>query len=127
MPWDRVHDEAEVLAHYISEELEQRMAEKLGDPTHDPHGDPIPSVQGTLPEASWHPLTEEPAGATVVLRRVSDRDSGHLRYLAEIGLVPGTHFEVLSADTEGEWRIRTETGEHAIPAALTAGMQVERA
>ncbi len=124
--WDKVHEEAERLEHHVSSEFESRMDELLGHPEYDPHGDPIPSVQGTLPEAAWHPLTEEPAGATVVLRRVSDRDSGHLRYLAEIGLVPGTHFEVLSADTEGEWRIRTESGEHAIPAALTAGMQVER-
>ena len=42
MPWDRVHDEAEVLEHYISEELEERIAAALGDPSHDPHGDPIP-------------------------------------------------------------------------------------
>ena len=48
MPWDRVHDEAEVLEHYISEELEERIAAALGDPSHDPHGDPIPDRELTL-------------------------------------------------------------------------------
>lgn len=124
--WDKVHEEAERLEHHVSSEFESRMDELLGHPEYDPHGDPIPSVQGTLPDAAWHPLSEEPAGSEVVLRRVSDRDSEHLRYLAEIGLVPGTSFKVVAADAEGEWRIRTESGEYAIPAALTAGMQVER-
>lgn len=124
--WDKVHEEAERLEHHVSSEFESRMDELLGHPEYDPHGDPIPSVQGTLPDAAWHPLSEEPAGSEVVLRRVSDRDSEHLRYLSEIGLVPGTRFKVVAADAEGEWRIRTESGEYPIPAALTAGMQVER-
>jgi DtxR family Mn-dependent transcriptional regulator len=123
--WDKVHDEAERLEHHVSSEFESRMDELLGHPEYDPHGDPIPSVQGTLPDAAWHPLAEEPAGSIVILRRVSDRDSAHLRYLAEIGLVPGARFEVMSA--EGDWRIRAESGEHIIPVALTTGMQVERA
>jgi len=125
--WDKVHDEAERLEHHVSSEFESRMDELLGHPEYDPHGDPIPSVQGTLPESAWHALAEEPAGSVVILRRVSDRDSEHLRYLAEIGLVPGTRFQVTAAAPEGDWRIRTHSGEFAIPAALTAGMQVERA
>jgi DtxR family transcriptional regulator, Mn-dependent transcriptional regulator len=124
--WDKVHDEAERLEHHVSSEFESRMDELLGHPEYDPHGDPIPSARGTLPESAWHPLDEVPAGSTVILRRVSDRDSEHLRYLSEIGLAPGARFEVIAADAEGDWRIRTETGEHAIPADFTAGMQVER-
>jgi len=125
--WDKVHEEAERLEHHVSSEFESRMDELLGHPEYDPHGDPIPSAKGTLPDAAWHPLAEEPAGSDVVLRRVSDRDSEHLRYLSDIGLVPGTRFEVLSTDDEGDWQIRTESGDHAIPTDLTAGMQVERA
>ncbi len=125
--WDKVHEEAERLEHHVSSEFESRMDELLGHPEYDPHGDPIPSVQGTLPDSAWHPLSEEPAGSHVVLRRVSDRDSEHLRYLSEIELVPGTRFEVIAAEVDGEWRIRTASGEHAIPAALAAGMQVEHA
>lgn len=124
--WDKVHEEAERLEHHVSREFETRMDELLGYPEYDPHGDPIPSVQGIVPEAAWHPLAEEPAGSTVILKRVSDRDSEHLRYLSEIGLVPGTRFEVIDVDTERGWRIRTDTGDHDIPAELTVGMQVAR-
>ena len=65
MPWDRVHDEAEVLEHYISEELEERIAAALGDPEHDPHGDPIPDRGPRASRASRGvPLAElEPGGA----------------------------------------------------------------
>ena len=69
MPWDRVHDEAEVLEHYISEELEELIAAKLGDPSHDPHGDPIPDRDLRSPTRSTGlPLLELEAG-----------DGGHLR------------------------------------------------
>jgi DtxR family Mn-dependent transcriptional regulator len=125
--WDKVHAEAERLEHHVSSEFESRMDELLGHPEYDPHGDPIPSVQGTVPNAAWHSLAEEPVGAEVILRRVSDRDSEHLRHLAEIGLVPGTHFRVISAPDDGDWRIRTEAGEFDIDASLAAGLQVEPA
>jgi DtxR family Mn-dependent transcriptional regulator len=123
--WDKVHDEAERLEHHVSSEFETRMDELLGHPEYDPHGDPIPSQQGTLPDAAWHPLTEEPAGSVVILRRGCDRDSDHRRFLKEIGLVAGTQFEVVATGDESDWRIRTDAGEHAIPASLAAGMQVE--
>src|SRR5215469_5875989 len=60
MPWDRVHEEAEVLEHVLSEELEERIAQKLGDPTHDPHGDPIPTRELTLPATSTQSLQSLP-------------------------------------------------------------------
>ena len=71
MPWDRVHDEAEVLEHYISEELEERLAVALGDPSHDPHGDPIPDRELTLEPGTGTPLAELDAGARGHLRRGS--------------------------------------------------------
>src|SRR3954462_15641769 len=58
MPWDRVHAEAEVLEHAISPELSDLIAEKLGNPTHDPHGDPIPTAEGEIEEAPSRPLAE---------------------------------------------------------------------
>jgi DtxR family Mn-dependent transcriptional regulator len=126
--WDKVHEEAERLEHHVSTEFEARMDELLGHPEYDPHGDPIPSVQGEMPSSEWHPLSTEPAGASVILRRVSDRDSEHLRFLAEIALVPGSPFEVVACDTEtGDCEIQTGTGRHRIPSALASGMQVERA
>jgi DtxR family transcriptional regulator, Mn-dependent transcriptional regulator len=90
MPWDRVHAEAEVLEHVISEELEGLIAAKLGDPTRDPHGDPIPSAELELPERedsrSLHSLRKGQGGVFV---RVSDADPEMLRYLSELGISPG--------------------------------------
>ena len=68
MPWDRVHAEAEVLEHVLSEELEELIAARLGDPTVDPHGDPIPTVEFGIEERATHSLDELPVGAVGALR-----------------------------------------------------------
>ncbi|HYM45255.1 MAG TPA: metal-dependent transcriptional regulator [Solirubrobacteraceae bacterium] len=95
MPWDRVHAEAEVLEHVISEDLERLIAAKLGDPTRDPHGDPIPNAELELPERensrSLDSLEEGEGGVFV---RVSDSDSEMLRYLSEHGIAPGERVKV---------------------------------
>ena len=71
MPWDRVHEEAEKLEHAISPELSELIAAKLGNPTHDPHGDPIPTLDGEIDEAPTRALSElAPRGARRVLARV---------------------------------------------------------
>src|SRR6201987_3602977 len=88
MPWDRVHAEAEILEHVISEELEQLIARKLGDPTVDPHGDPIPDARLELSEPATHTLDSLAAGASGVFVRVSDSDPEMLRYLAGRGIRP---------------------------------------
>jgi len=90
VPWDEVHDEAEVLEHAISARLEDRIATALGHPSHDPHGDPIPPRDGVHEEGWPRPLDSAPEGASVVVERVSDRNADVLRHLAEIGVVPGT-------------------------------------
>jgi DtxR family Mn-dependent transcriptional regulator len=95
VPWDRVHDEAEVLEHVLSEELEDLIAAKLGDPTHDPHGDPIPTKDLHIEEGSHTTLQELEPGAGGVFVRVSDSDPSMLRYLAERGIRPGASFEVV--------------------------------
>jgi len=89
MPWDRVHDEAEVLEHVISEDLEQLIAAKLGDPTLDPHGDPIPSAELELHEQETHPLALLSEGEQGVFVRVSDADPEMLRYLSDRDISPG--------------------------------------
>lgn len=125
--WDKVHDEAERLEHHVSSELETRMDELLGHPEYDPHGDPIPSLQGEVPLSEWHRLSDEAPGAEVVLRRVSDRDSEYLRFLAEIGIVPGSIFELTDIDsTSGDRVISTTHGNRTIPLDLAVGMQVEQ-
>ncbi len=94
MPWDRVHQEAEVLEHYISEELEERIASALGDPGRDPHGDPIPSRDLALGAEGGVALARLEAGASGVFSRVSDSDPAMLRYLAKRGIRPGSRITV---------------------------------
>ena len=92
--WDTVHDEAERLEHAVSDLLVERMAQALGNPRVDPHGDPIPAPDGTMDEASYTPLNEVPAGETVEIRRVDTSQSDRLRYLEHRGLVPGSRLSI---------------------------------
>lgn len=94
MPWDRVHDEAEVLEHVISEDLENLIAARLGDPTVDPHGDPIPTPEFEIDEGETRSLDELTAGSSGWFVRVSDSDPEMLRYLAELGIGVGDRLEV---------------------------------
>ena len=94
-PWDRVHDEAERLEHAASEELIERMADALGDPVHDPHGAPIPSREGVVEETSRRTLSDVGAGENVRVRMVMDDDGDRLRYLAELGIRPGSIIRLL--------------------------------
>lgn len=93
VPWDRVHAEAEVLEHVLSEDLESRIDELLGHPTEDCHGDPIPTRDLVLPPTRYQPLHEAGVG-TWVVRRVSDSSPDLLRHLAALGLRPGTEIAV---------------------------------
>jgi DtxR family Mn-dependent transcriptional regulator len=94
--WDEVHEQADILEHVISEKLEERMAAALNYPEFDPHGDPIPSKEGTIAETKNEPLTALSAGTSAIVSRIpDDADSDLLRYLGELGLVPGNEIEVL--------------------------------
>lgn len=92
--WHDVHEEAERLEHAVSDGLIERMAAALGDPHYDPHGAPIPTVEGEIEETQLLALADAPVGATVEVRQVDDADPARLRYLAEQGLTPGTRFTV---------------------------------
>ncbi len=98
MRWDEVHREAEILEHHVSEALAARIAESLGHPDRDPHGDPIPTEQGLVPDSptSVSALWTLPEGATGRVSRCDDRDPELLRFLAEVGLVPDVAVEVLA-------------------------------
>jgi DtxR family Mn-dependent transcriptional regulator len=94
MPWDRVHAEAEVLEHAISEDLEQLIADRLGHPKLDPHGDPIPTEGFEIDERPTRSLDELSPGAVGRFVRVSDSEPEMLRYLAEQGIALGDHLRV---------------------------------
>jgi DtxR family Mn-dependent transcriptional regulator len=96
--WDEVHDEAENLEHHISEKLEARIAARLGNPRFDPHGDPIPTLEGSLPSQDNRLLADVPPGSSTSILRVSDQHAERLRYLASIGLVPGAVVEVIAVE-----------------------------
>ena len=95
VPWDRVHEEAEKLEHVLSEDIEDRMAEALGDPDFDPHGAPIPRRDGTMRKRERIPLLSLEPGQTAVVSEVSDHDAELLRYLGDVGLYPRTPLRVV--------------------------------
>lgn len=94
-PWDEVHAEADRLEHVISEDMEERIAQALGNPQQDPHGKPIPSRELRLPVDSTLRLNELRTGQQAIVQRVEDDDPEFLRYLHDIGITPHTHLTVL--------------------------------
>jgi len=126
MPWDRVHDEAEVLEHYLSEDVERRIASALGNPELDPHGDPIPSAELDLAADATIPLAELAAGSKATFARVSDSDPEMLRHLAGLGIRPGATITALGAEPfGGPLRVSTGGVEHALGLELAAKMRVD--
>jgi DtxR family Mn-dependent transcriptional regulator len=94
--WDKVHDEAEYLEHHISEEFEDKIAAMLGNPTHDPHGHPIPTKDGKIPAAKFISLDQAETGKPLTIERVSDADPEMLKYMAELKLRPNAKVKIVS-------------------------------
>jgi DtxR family transcriptional regulator, Mn-dependent transcriptional regulator len=118
---DEVHVEADRLEHALSEELEAKIDAELGYPTHDPHGDPIPDSELRVADRRDGTLLDLEPGERAVVSRVPDGDPELLRYLTELGLVPGSNVELRSfAPFGGPVALRTENGEHAISRELAA-------
>lgn len=113
--WDEVHDEAEKLEHHISEQFEDKIANLLDDPTHDPHGDPIPTKEGIMPQMDAQPLIEAEPNQEYILSRVKDQDPELLRYLEKIGMLPGIKVELKEkAPFKGPLTLLIENEEQAI-------------
>lgn len=113
--WDKIHEEAEHLEHHISEEFEEKLDELLGYPTHDPHGDPIPTREGEIAEITNDPLSDVETGDSVVIQRVSDADPEMLTYLEKIGLLPGTKLTVVEkAPFHGPIKVQLQDAERVV-------------
>ena len=126
VPWDRVHAEAEVLEHVLSEELEELIAAKLGDPTHDPHGDPIPTRELIIEETVTESLQVLTPGTRGTFARVSDSDPAMLRYLAERGIVPGVELEVVERQPfGGPVFVQIADAVHPLGGELAQAMRVQ--
>jgi DtxR family transcriptional regulator, Mn-dependent transcriptional regulator len=127
MPWDRVHAEAEVLEHHISEELEELISAKLGEPALDPHGDPIPDRDLAISADNSVPLTELETGEEGIFTRVSDSDASMLRYLAERAIQPGARLLVKGREPfGGPLMVEIAGRTHPLGPELAGSMRVRR-
>ncbi len=129
MPWDRVHAEADRLEHHLSEELEQRIAERLGEPGFDPHGDPIPAADGTMPVDDTVALAGLLPGQAGEVASVSDSQPEMLRYLSDVARIgPGTRFAVQDKQPfGGPLILRIGSRVVVLGATLAASVQVRLA
>lgn len=101
VPLEQVHDEAERMEHVLSEEVEARMATALGNPAQDPHGDPIPSADGTMRDVRYPTLDMLAPGSQGVVAHVSDERPALLRRLARLGVLPGVVLKMLARRRHG--------------------------
>src|SRR5579872_889997 len=125
MTWDEVHDEAEVLEHVLSEELEELIAAKLGDPAYDPHGDPIPSRELEVPADESRNLYALEPGERGTFVRISDADPAMLRFLSERGIAPGVELEVIERQPfDGPLYVKAKDEVHVLGAVLARAMRV---
>jgi DtxR family Mn-dependent transcriptional regulator len=123
--WDEVHEEAERLEHVISERFEARIADALGHPTRDPHGDPIPDSELRLPKTqAGVRLTGGEVGGRATLARVNSQDRDSLSLLARLGLVPGAVVEVLEVGPTGV-RVTVEGNSYLLPSELANELWLE--
>jgi DtxR family Mn-dependent transcriptional regulator len=126
VPLDQVHTEADRLEHALSEHLEQKIDALLGYPTHDPHGHPIPDAELRLvPPATERTLSTLEPGETAVVGHVPDEDPNLLRYLDNLGLVPGETVELVrNAPFDGPVTLRIGGEEHSISHELATAIGV---
>jgi DtxR family transcriptional regulator, Mn-dependent transcriptional regulator len=111
MSWAEVHDEAELLEHAVSERLIDRIDEMLGRPAVDPHGDPIPTAEGTMPQADYLDLLTAPMGTSLVVTRVINQDAEFLRFMEDRRLMPGRAVVIEARDPGSDAvRLRSEDG-----------------
>lgn len=124
--WDQVHEEAERLEHAASDDLIDRMARAMGDPTTDPHGAPIPSREGAVEETDYVSLAQLGQGAVARIMRVADEDGELLRHLSSLALTPGSLVEVIEqAPFGGPIKVQTSSRSVVIGPALAERVMVQ--
>jgi DtxR family Mn-dependent transcriptional regulator len=128
LPWDKVHEEAERLEHYISDEILDRMDHILGYPKTDPHGDPIPTKSGDIERVEQNTLADVEVGKTVVINSVSDSDPNKLRFMVDLGLVPGVSVSIKSkAPFDGDLSLKVDESEYNVPLEVARNIYVTQA
>jgi DtxR family Mn-dependent transcriptional regulator len=129
--WHEVHDEAEVLEHSISERLLDAIDSRLGHPTRDPHGDPIPSADGSVDSSPAMLLSHAAVGTYGTVVRISDRDPALLESLAASGIRPTTSLSVVSRDVDSSVVVRVAPASDAdadtgplVPVSASGGSSI---
>lgn len=126
--WVDVHDEADRLEHHVSEKLSDRIAEALGNPPVDPHGDPIPDADLSLPTAGdTVRLVDAAEGDRVVVRRIRHQGDAELRYLSDAGVRPEVELTVVDVAPFGMVTVETPTDDQSLPEEIARLIEVEPA
>jgi DtxR family Mn-dependent transcriptional regulator len=124
--WAAAHELADTFERGVNDELEERIDDLTGHPKRCPHGEPIPSKAGVMPVLSDTPLVEVPSGSDCVVSRVRTHDPDKLRYIAELELVPGKPFHLLScAPFQGPLRLQMNPSDRVIGHELARSLWVE--
>lgn len=124
--WDEVHDEAELMEHTMTERFTERLAEKLEQPAFDPHGDPIPAADGTLPQRVGNPLTSLKIGQKLKVNRILSQESEILTYLFGLGVKLGAVLEVTGIEPFGRlFHVTGQDGRFALSADLAQQIEGE--
>ena len=124
--WASAHELSDVFERGVNDEIEDRMDELAGHPTSYPHGEPIPSKDGVMPKLEDMPLVDVPSGSDCVVSRVRTHNMEELHYIAELGLIPGTPFHLLScAPFKGPLRLQMKPQDHIIGYELSQSIWVE--
>ena len=125
VPWDEVHAEAERWEHVLSEELEDRIDERLGFPTSDPHGAPIPARNGAIKRPKTMHIDDLEPGQSATVVEVSDRDPNLLRYVAGLGLIPGARLTLIGVEPfGGPLTVEVDGEEHGVGPEVAADLLV---
>jgi DtxR family Mn-dependent transcriptional regulator len=124
VPLEQVHAEAERMEHVLSDEVEARMADALGNPVQDPHGDPIPASDGTMRDVRYPKLETLAPGTRGVVAHVSDQSPAQLRQLARLGVLPGVALTMLGRCRNG-WEVEIEGRRLTLSHTLIEGMRVQ--
>jgi DtxR family Mn-dependent transcriptional regulator len=126
--WHEVHDEADAMGAVITERIAARMEDMAGYPTRCPHGEPIPTADGVMPEVHDEPLSEISPPADLLVSRVNTHDPEILQYLATLHLVPGQAIKLISrAPFNGPLRLRVGNQEQVIGNELAKVLRVSKA
>lgn len=127
VPWDKVHDEAEVLEHWLSDDLTDLISKKLDEPDFDPHGDPIPDRDLEITETETTALAALAPGESARFTRVSDSNPEMLAYLSECGIRVGDRLELVERQPfNGPLTVKIDEQSHVLGLTLAQAMRVER-